>query len=219
MKDDCLAEIRRFFKYYAAFCQSPDPDSVREVLASAYSVNDKVRKAGYPNFFKSDEFLTIKALRNYAIHQAEIYNKSRAVPMVSSVPIEAELNILCLVPMEVMERVLKRTDSGDAIKKSCVFYRSHVDIYPSIFNFGVQLFLYTEKHGLEVDSDEYCEFSNSIEFERMNGFAHHVVGGVSLPSGLDVNDFIENSLHTMGERNEIQNSLYSEDGGMFTFRG
>ncbi|HEL3784170.1 TPA: hypothetical protein UM046_004456 [Stenotrophomonas maltophilia] len=192
---------------------------MREVLASAYSVNDKVRKAGYPNFFESDEFLTIKALRNYAIHQAEIYNKSRAVPMVSSVPIEAELNLLCLVPIAVMERVLKSTGSGDAIKKTCVFYRSYVDIYPSIFNFGVQLFIYTETHQLEVDSVEYREFSNSIEFERRNGYEHHVVGGVSLPSGLDVNEFIESSLHTMEERNEIQNSLYSEDGGMFTFQG
>lgn len=218
-KEDCLAEIKRFFKYYASFCQTPDPDAVREVLASAYSVNDKARKAGYPNFFESDEFLTIKALRNYAIHQAEIYNKSRAVPIVSSVPIEAELNLLCLVPMAVMERVLKSTSSGDAIKKSCVFYRDYVDIYPSIFNFGVQLFIYTEKHRLEVDSAEYLEFSNSIEFERRNGCAHHVVGGVGLPSGLDVNEFIENSLHTIEERNEIQSSLYSKDGGMFTFLG
>lgn len=56
-KIDCLAEIKRFFRCYFAFCQSPDPDAVREVLASIYSVNDKLRKAGYPNFFDSDEFL------------------------------------------------------------------------------------------------------------------------------------------------------------------
>lgn len=180
-REDCLAEIARLFKHYTSFCQSPDPDSVREVLASAYSVNDKVRKAGYPNFFKSDEFLTIKALRNYAIHQAEIYNKSRALPLVSSVPIKADLNILCLIPMAVMERILESTGSGDAIRKSCVFYRSHADIYPSIFNFGVQLFIHTEKHELEVDSVEYRDFSSSIEFERKNGYAHHVIGGISLP--------------------------------------
>ncbi|RYG97538.1 MAG: hypothetical protein EON58_09490 [Alphaproteobacteria bacterium] len=218
-KDDCLAEIRRFFKHYASFCQSPDPDSVHQVLASAYSVNDKVRKAGYPNFFRSDEFLTIKAMRNYAIHQAEIYNTARAVPMVSKVPIEAELSILCLVPRAVMERVLESTESGDAIKKSCIFYRSHVDIYPSIFNFGVQLFLYTEEQQLAVDSVEYREFSNSIDFERKNGHAHQVVGGVSCPQGQDVNEFIESSLHTMEERNAIRDALYSEDGGMFTFKG
>src|SRR5450830_1633531 len=92
-KNDCLAEIKRFFKYYMAYCQSPDPDAVREVLASTYSINDKLRKAGYPAFFDSDEFLAIKAIRNYAIHQAEIYNNARALPLVSSVPVEADLVI------------------------------------------------------------------------------------------------------------------------------
>jgi len=217
-KEDCLAEIKRFFKHYASFCQSPDPDVVREVFASAYSVNDKVRKAGYPNFFNSDEFLTIKAVRNYAVHQAEIYNKARAVPMVSRVPIEAELNILCLVPKAVMERVLESSDSADAIARACVFYRDYVDIYPSIFNFGVQLFLFTEKHQLTTESKEYLDFANSIEYERKNGYPHHVAGGISLPQELDVDEFIENSLHTMEERAAIQSALYSESSGLLTLK-
>lgn len=219
-RDDCLAEIKRFFKHYSSFCQSPDPDSVREVFASAYSVNDKARKAGYPNFFSSNEFLTIKAVRNYAVHQAEIYNKARAVPMVSSVPIEAELNILCLVSKAIMERVLESTTSRSAaaIEQACVFYRDYVDIYPSIFNFGVQLFLYTEKNHLAVESREYLEFAKSVEFERSNNYPHHVVGGIKLPPGFDVDEFIENSLHTMEERADVQNALYSESDGMYTLK-
>lgn len=217
-KEDCLAEIKRFFKHYASFCQSPDPDSVREVFASAYSVNDKVRKAGYPNFFSSDEFLTIKALRNYAVHQAEIYNKARAVPMISAVPIQAELNILCLVPRAVMDRVLQNSDCADAIERSCVFYRDYADIYPSIFNFGVQLYLYTEEHKLAADSEEYSDFANSIEYERQNNYPHQVVGGINLPQGIDVDEFIEKSLHSMEEKAAIQNTLYSEDGGMFALK-
>ena len=216
-REDCVAEIKRFFKHYSSFCQSPDPDAVREVFASAYSVNDKVRKAGYPNFFSSDEFLTIKAVRNYAVHQAEIYNKARALPMISTAPIEAELTILCLVPKAVMERVLESTasESAVAIKKACVFYRDYVDIYPSIFNFGVQLFLYTEKYQLAVYSKEYLEFANSVQYERENNHSHHVAGGIKLPHGGDVDEFIESSLHTMEERAAVQNALYSESDGMF----
>lgn len=219
-REDCLAEINRFFKYYSYFCQSPEPDSVREVFASAYSVNDKVRKAGYPNFFNSDEFLTIKAVRNYAVHQAEIYNKARALPMVFATPVEAELNIMCLVPKEVMGHVLEgmTPESASAIKKACVFYRDYVDIYPSIFNFGVQLFLYTEKHDLTIESKEYLEFANSVEYERTNNYPHHVVGGIKLPQGSNVDEFIESSLHTMEERAAVQNALYSESNGMFTLK-
>lgn len=220
-KADCLAEIKRFFKYYSVYCQSPDPDAVREVLASIYSINDKVRKAGYPNFFDSDEFLAIKAIRNYAIHQAEIYNKARALPMLSEVPVQADLNILCLIPRDVIEAVCESTnlEGRAAIKKTCVYYKNYVDIYPCIFNFGVQLFLYTEDNHLGVSTSEYREFKNSIEFERRNNYPHHVKGGFSLPHGGDVDEFIESNLHSIEERNQLQDSLYSEEDGMFTFKG
>lgn len=220
-KDDCLAEIKRFFKYYSAYCQSPDPDAVREVLASIYSINDKVRKAGYPDFFDSDEFLAIKAIRNYAIHQAEIYNKARALPLLSEAPVEADLSILCLIPKNVIDTIIESANpaGGVAIKKACLYYKDYVDIYPCIFNFGVQLFLYTENNSLGVNTSEYLEFSNSIEFERKHSYPHHVKGGFRLPHGGDVNEFIENSLHSIEERNGLQDTLYSEKNGMFTFKG
>tara|TARA_Y100000310_G_C20431541_1_gene691715 strand:- start:63 stop:767 length:705 start_codon:yes stop_codon:yes gene_type:complete len=220
-KEDCLAEIRRFFKYYSSYCQSPDPDSVREVLASIYSVNDKTRKAGYPNFFDSYEFLAIKAIRNYAIHQAEIYNEAKALPLISSVPIQADLNILCLLPIDVVDLICESTNelSRAAIKDTCRYYKKYVDIYPCIFNFGVQLFLYTEENDLEIDSIEYLEFKNSIEFERMHNFPHHVSGGVSLPRRGDIDEFIDNSLQSINENSEIKSALYSEENGMFTFKG
>lgn len=220
-KDDCLAEIKRFFRYYAAYCQSPDPDAVREVLASTYSINDKLRKAGYPDFFDSDEFLAIKAIRNHAIHQAEIHNQARALPLASQVPIEAELNILCLIPKDVIESICENTNHEGkiAIKKSCIYYKHYVDIYPCIFNFGVQLFLYTEKNSLEISTSEYLEFKRSIGFERRNNYPHHVKGGFKLPFGGDIDEFIDSNLHSMETRNDLQGLLYSEEDGMFTFKG
>ena len=220
-KEDCLAELKRFFRYYSFYCQSPDPDAVREVIASIYSVNDKVRRAGYSNFFDSDEFLTIKAIRNYAIHQAEIYNKAKAFPMISKVPIKTELLILCLLPREVIDLICEATDlkGRSAITNTCIYYKKYVDIYPCIFNFGVQLFLYTEKNNLQVNSREYQEFKNSIDYERSHNYPHHVIGGVSFPHGEDVDEFIESSLHSINEKNELQNTLFSEENGMFTFKG
>ena len=220
-KEDCLAEIRRFFKNYSAYCQSPDPDSVREVLASVYSVNDKVRKAGYPNFFDSDEFLAIKAIRNYAIHQAEIYNDAKALPIISSVPIKADLTILCLLPRNVVDLICENSNEAgrSAIKGTCVYYKKFVDIYPCIFNFGVQLFLYTEENSLEIDSSEYLGFKNSIEYERKHNYPHHVLGGFSLPQGGDIDEFIDNSLQSIDEKSEVQNALYNEENGMFSLKG
>lgn len=220
-KDDCLAEIKRYFKYYAVYCRSPDPDAVREVLASTYSINDKLRKAGYPDFFDSDEFLAIKAIRNHAIHQSEIHNKARALPLASRVQIHAELGTLCLIPKDVMASISENVGprGKSAIEKSCVHYKNYVDIYPCIFNFGVQLFLYTEKNSLEVNTIEYLEYKKIINYERNNGYPHHVKGGFELLSGGDVNEFIESSLHSMEEKHDLQSFLYSEKDGFFTFKG
>lgn len=220
-KEDCLAEIKRFFKYYSVYCKSADPDSVREVLASGYSVNDKVRKAGYPHFFDSNEFLAIKVIRNYAIHQAEIYNEAKALPLISTVPIQTDLNILCLLPKKVIDSIFDNTNEKgkSAIKSACIFYKKYVDIYPCIFNFGVQLFLYTENNDLEVESNDYQKFKKVIEYERRHKYPHYVKGGFSLPHGGDVDEFLESNLQTIDKRLEIQKVLYSEENGMYTFNG
>ncbi|PRF30914.1 hypothetical protein C6Q08_19395 [Burkholderia multivorans] len=120
--------------------------------------------------------------------------------------------------MSIVNNILEGAspESIDAIKGTCIFYRDYVDIYPSIFNFGVKLFLYTEKHSLEVQSTEYEKIANSIKFERENNYPHHVTGGIKLPPEHDVNEFLEHGLHAMEERAELQELLYSEKNGMFT---
>jgi len=220
-KEDCLAEIKRFLKNYFIYCKSPDSDSVREVLASAYSVNDKLRKSGHQGFLDNDEFLAIKAIRNYAIHQSEIYNEARALPIISREPIKADLNILCLLPVSVISKIYESVGAASqtAIKNTCIYYKKYVDIYPCIFNFGVNLFLFTEESGLVVDSVEYLNFRNSIEFERENSCPHHVVGGFSLPNGGDIDEFIDNNLILINEKNKLIDEFYSEENGMFTFKG
>lgn len=220
-RNDCIAEIRRFLRNYYIYCQSPEPDAIREVLSSGYSVNDKLRKAGYPNFFENKYFIALKAIRNYAIHQAEIYNEAKALPIVSNKPIKADLSILCLIPSDTFNKILDSTDSKskDALLETCVTYSKYSDIYPCIFNFGVSLFLYTEQHDLVLDSNEYRDFKNSIEHERANGYPHYVVGGVHLPNDEDVDKFIDSNLQQIDQRLQVLNELYSVENGMYTFKG
>lgn len=218
---DCLAEIERFFRYYNKFCESPEPDSVREVLASIYSVNDKLRKAKYPNFFNDENFIALKAIRNYAIHQSELYNKTKALPLISTSQIVSDLNILCLLPKDIVENIYNDSskESISAIKKVCIFYKEYIDIYPPIFNFGVKLFLYTEKNKLYINSKEYSNFKNSIEYEREEGLPHFVVGGIKFIDGTNVDSYIEQNLTTLIEKVKMQSSLYTENNGMYTFKG
>lgn len=218
-KEDCLAEIKRLFKYYYKSVTSEDADSVREVLSSIYSVNDKLRKANYPDFFGSDEFLTLKAIRNFIMHQSEIHNESKAAPILNRFGIKSELGYFYLIPVEVVNNICLTLNSKneEALKKTCIFYKKYVDIYPCIFNFMVHMYFYTVEHNLSIDTKEYSDMKNAIQFEKDNGYSHFVSGQLELING-DIDEFLETYLVTMNTDDELRKILYSEDNGMSTLR-
>ena len=219
-KKDCIAEISRFYKKYYAFCESPDPDHVRDVLQSAYSLNDKLRKANFPDFFDSKEFLAIKAIRNFITHQGEILNESKSLPLATSFPVKSDVGIKCLIPIEKMDEILKSSNeqSQEALKNEIIVYRNFADIYPCMYNFGVKLFLVIEKLEFEITSNDYLEMERAINYERVNGHSHFVEGKVHLPNGGCVDDFINNHLITMEERAEYLATFYEEIDGIYTFK-
>ncbi len=218
-KSDCIAEINRFYKKYYMFCKSPDPDMVRDVLYSAYSLNDKLRKAKYPNFFDSEEFLSIKAIRNFITHQAEILNESKSLPLITTFPVKADVNITCLIPIKRMESIVSSSNdqTKKALRNEVVFYSKYADIYPCIFNFGVRLFLFIEEQNFEINSVDYLSMKNSIEYEKANGYPHFINGRISLSNDGCVDDFLDSSLITMEERTQQIDNIYEEKDGIFTF--
>ena len=72
-------ELERFFRKYYKHCLEPDIDTLKEFLASAYSLNDKIRKESGHDFFSTPEFIALKALRNYFEHHGEIQNEMRVI--------------------------------------------------------------------------------------------------------------------------------------------
>ncbi|WP_299021953.1 hypothetical protein [uncultured Photobacterium sp.] len=219
-KDDCIAEAKRFFKYYYRFCKSPDSDDLRELLASAYSANDKLRKAGMGDFFDSEEFLSIKAIRNFFIHQAELLNETKSLPVISDVPISGETNIVCLIPVERFKLIKEASNktANESLDKTMVFYRDFVDIYPCIFNFGVKFYFFIKDLGFNLDTEEVLNLENSLEFERKNGYSHYIKGRISLPLGGCVDEFLSKNLISMDERKLMMEALYEEKNGMYTFK-
>ena len=217
-KDDCIAEAKRFFKNYYRFCQSPDSDDLREVLASAYSANDKFRKAGLGDFIESVEFLSIKAIRNFFIHQAELLNEMKSLPLMSDILISGETSIVCLIPIERFELIKEASNNmaNESLDKTMIFYRDFVDIYPCIFNFGVQFYFFIKNLDLNLDTNEVFELENSLRFELENGYSHFIKGGISLPLGGCIDEFLSQNLISMDERKQILKKCYEEKDGMYT---
>lgn len=213
----CIAEINRFFKYYHIFCKSPDPDSLREVLSYAYSVNEKLRKQKITDFFSSPHYLAIQALRNYSIHQSELFNIPKALPINSFEKLNSEVSILCLMPLNVIKKVLigkLRKETQKAINETFIFYKKYVDIYPCIFNFGVTLYFEVKKLNLEITSPEFKNIELAIKFEKENNFNHYIGGKISTIHGDSIDSFFDANLISLSEYIDFHECLPKDENGM-----
>jgi len=213
----CIAEISRFFKYYHIFCKSPDPDSLREVLSYAYSVNEKFRKQKVTDLFSSSHYLAIQALRNYSIHQSELFNIPKALPINHFEKLNSEVMILCLIPLNVIKKVLTgnlRKETQKAINETFIFYKKYVDIYPCIFNFGVTLYFEVKKLNLEITSPEFTKIESAIKFEKENNYNHYISGEISTIHGDSIDSFFDTNLISLSEHINYHESLPQDENGM-----
>ena len=187
--ENLKSAFERFFRLFHKFCIQPDLDTLFNLMNSIHSLNDRLNNSASQNFFKSREFISIKALRNLFHHQDELLNELRIIPADRLPPITTDLLFLCLVPAHLVEASFehipkKYRDEQEAIIRSTLkWYREVVNIYPCIFNFSVQVFEKVQDIELELDCPEYMEFKTSYNFETENGHSHFVNGNIGCLAG------------------------------------
>ncbi len=136
-------------------------------MNAIHSLNDRLNNSINENFFKSEEFISIKALRNLFHHQDELLNELRIIPAEKLPPITTDLLYLCLVPKHLVEASFEhipnkyRKEQKGIIRSTLKWYGEVVNIYPCIFNFSVKVFEKAKSLVLELDSNEYKEFEAS----------------------------------------------------------
>ncbi len=101
--ENLKSAFERFFRLFHKFCIQPDLDTLFNLMNSIHSLNDRLNNAASQNFFKSREFISIKALRNLFHHQDELLNELRIIPADRLPPITTDLLFLCLVPAHLVE--------------------------------------------------------------------------------------------------------------------
>jgi hypothetical protein len=179
----------RFFRLYHRHCVEPDQDTLFALLNAAHSLNDRLEKQTGSNFFGCNEFIALKALRNLLHHETELKHEIRILPVRELPLITTDLLFLCLVPRQLVERSIeqigrKRREQDEAIIRSTLkWYGNVVNINPCIFNFAVHVFEKLRSLGLELNSDEYVEFSTSYQYEAEHGHSHFVTGDIGCNVG------------------------------------
>lgn len=215
----CELELSRYFNKYYKYCASSDADDLKDLLSVMCSACEKLEKVKQINFGKNNRYRALKALRNFATHESELLNSSKAISMSSVNKIYCEVQLMSLLPISVLSYVtgnLKSKETINYLNEVIINYGKYVDIYPAIFNFTVDLYFEILKNKLKVDGPGFESLRNSINYEKENGFPHYIKGVVVMLDGSDVNDFIESEAISIESRsleyskaNVCENGLYS----------
>ncbi|QHQ40660.1 hypothetical protein GTQ55_01300 [Microbulbifer hydrolyticus] len=216
----CELELSRFFNRYYKYCASSDADDLKDLLSVMCSACEKLEKVKAVNFGKNKRYRALKALRNFATHESELLNSAKAISVVSVKMIHAEVQLMSLLPLEVVDyaiRNLKSKQTKKYLKEVTINYGRYVDIYPALFNFTVDLYFEVIKHKLNIEGSGFEELKNSINYEKVNGFPHYISGKVIMLDGSDVNNFIETQAVSIEHKNLEFAEAPIGEGGLYSF--
>lgn len=217
-KESCEIEISRFFKRYYTFTASSDADDLNNLLNSLCSSVEKFEKATGENVSRSNtRYLALKTLRNYAIHHSELLSDSKGIKTEDFVNLRADVRILCLVPIAIMQRVIDDTKNDQTkryIRETFKFYKRYVDIYPAIFNFAVDIYFLAINNSLNISGEGFISMKQSIQFEKQRGFSHYISGRIIHCHGLSMDEFIDLHAISMDERVKEHESYEDAENGM-----
>ena len=180
LKSSC----ERLFRLYNKHNQEPDLDTLYNLLNSIHSLNDIFNRTIQDNFFDSDEFIALKALRNLYHHQSEVQNEFKLIPFEEIATISSDLMYLCIIKKSSAEDAIQNIDSRyreqerEKINKVFKWYNHVVNINPCIFNFVVKAYEKMKLHNLELSTENYLEFKNSYDYEIENGYSHFISGDI-----------------------------------------
>jgi hypothetical protein len=216
----CELELARFFNKYYKYCASSDSDDLKELLTVMCSACEKLEKVTSVNFGKNKNYRALKALRNFATHESELLNSSKALSLQSKKQVHAEVQLMCLLPKNVLDyaiRNLKSKQTKKFLTESVIHYGKYFDIYPAIFNFTVDLYFEIKGVPLNVECESFKLLENSIQYEKNNGFPHHIKGKVIMLDGSDINVYLDQETISIESKNEENIAAPIGEDGLYKF--
>ena len=140
----------RLFDIYYQYTSKEDLVALQSITEEAYKLHERLRKLSPKSkgLFDIDEFLLLKALRNYSVHRDDFVGKAYAVKRKFAEQNRLELQRVCLIDKKVVRLAINAEDpleSGEQekvikINQQLVDFGEFYNIEPVIFNFMVKVY-------------------------------------------------------------------------------
>ena len=183
----------RLFRSWERHRTAPGPDTLFETLTAMHSLNDRLQKTVGSDFHGIQEFVALKALRNFVHHQEEVRDNVRVIPA----PALSDLLVLCLVRDDQVERAIEsadkrwRVDTRNACEATFHWYGKAVNINPCVFNFAVPAYETLRQLDVRLPADAVADFEARYRCEETRGLSHTVDGRLTAHAA-DLNAILSN---------------------------
>lgn len=174
----------RLFDIYYQYTAQADLVALQSLTEEAYKLHERLRKSSPNNqgLFEIDEFLLLKALRNYSVHKDDFQGKAYSVNRKFAQQHRLELLRVCLIDRRLVtsainaERPLKvgEQSKNDKINKQLVDFGDYYNLEPVIFNFMVKVYEKLKNLKLNIPGTGFKDLETAYKNEVYHNYPHYV---------------------------------------------
>ena len=174
----------RLFDIYYQYTAKSDLTALQSHTEEAYKLHERLRKLPAKNngLFDLDEFLLLKALRNYSVHRDDFLGKAYAVDRQFAQQNKLDLLRVCLIEKKTVRLAINAEPilhSGEQekiakIQSQLVDFGEYFNIEPIIFNFMVKVYEKLVALKLNIPGAGFTEIHTSYKNEIYHNYPHYV---------------------------------------------
>lgn len=174
----------RLFDIYYQYTSKDDLVALQSLSEEAYKLHERLSKLLPKNkgLIGLDEFLLLKALRNYSVHRDDFIGKAYAVKRTFAEQHQLELQRVCLIDKKVVRVALNsekplafgEQEKVSKIGSQLVDFGEFYNIEPVIFNFMVKVYEKLIALNLTIPGEGFAEIDKSYKNEVYHNFPHYV---------------------------------------------
>jgi len=189
------AALEKVFKLYHHYFESDESDSTYTLLNAIDHFNEKLNQKKSINLLSIDQFITLKAIRNYYYQNQQLRSELRLINTQNHSSFYTSATYITLMPAHSVTKSIEidktLNKSQQKIVQSCLFwYGNVVNIYPCLYNFMAKFYGFIVAHDWQPETTEFLQFEKWQHYETDNHFSHLIQGEIISHTG-HINQVLE----------------------------
>jgi len=184
--DQVEIEAQKMFDLYYEYCKRTSFEILQQFLESAYRLNARLEKSTYNNqsLFDIDEFLVIKLLRNFFVHDSNLDGKVWYLDPRFTSTLKMDLSKVCLIEKKIIhkaihaESVLPNEDNERyktaKVRSLLISIDNYYNFEPIIYNFTVKVYEKLLEFDVNILGEGFQVLSIAYNRETNYKFSHYV---------------------------------------------